>query len=481
MTSETRQDGAMTDDADRDLPEHVRAQPRAWDARRRLGRRRARAAGPPTSRRWGIFGVPEAQVGVLPADLAGLDTIELGCGTGYVSAWLARRGARPVGIDNSARAAGDRAAPPGGARHRLPAHPRQRRARAAARRQLRPRDLRVRRAHLGRPVRAGSPRRRGCCAPAASWSSSSTARCSMLTVPDDEADGPPSDRLLRPYFGMHRFEWPDDDAVEFHLGYGDWIRAAARQRLRGRGPDRGAPAPGRDDELDLVTPEWARAVAGRGDLEGADETAGDVASGPHCGARMNVVFLSPHFPPNWYRFVVALRSAGANTLGIADSNWDDLRPELRDALNDYYRVDDLGNYDQLDPRAGLLHPSPRPDRPARLAQRALARDRGARCAPTSTSRASTSATIAAIKRKSLMKQRFRRPGSPVARGEVCRTPAAAASASSARSATRSWPSPTSASARRETYKLETTATSSATWATSRRSTTSSRSSSAARS
>jgi cyclopropane fatty-acyl-phospholipid synthase-like methyltransferase len=30
-----------------------------------------------------------------------MDTIELGCGTGYVSSWLARRGARPVGIDNS--------------------------------------------------------------------------------------------------------------------------------------------------------------------------------------------------------------------------------------------------------------------------------------------------------------------------------------------------------------------------------------------
>jgi SAM-dependent methyltransferase len=39
---------------------------------------------------------------MLPADLAGRDSIELGCGTGYVSAWLARRGARPVGLDNSA-------------------------------------------------------------------------------------------------------------------------------------------------------------------------------------------------------------------------------------------------------------------------------------------------------------------------------------------------------------------------------------------
>ena len=51
---------------------------------------------------WGIWSVPEAQAGVLPAALDGCDIIELGCGTGYVSAWLARRGARPVGLDNSA-------------------------------------------------------------------------------------------------------------------------------------------------------------------------------------------------------------------------------------------------------------------------------------------------------------------------------------------------------------------------------------------
>ncbi len=32
-------------------------------------------------------------------DVAGLDVVELGCGTAYLSAWLARRGARPVGVD----------------------------------------------------------------------------------------------------------------------------------------------------------------------------------------------------------------------------------------------------------------------------------------------------------------------------------------------------------------------------------------------
>jgi 2-polyprenyl-3-methyl-5-hydroxy-6-metoxy-1,4-benzoquinol methylase len=47
---------------------------------------------------WGIFNVPEQQLGVL-GDVRGLDVIELGCGTAYFSAWLARRGARPTGID----------------------------------------------------------------------------------------------------------------------------------------------------------------------------------------------------------------------------------------------------------------------------------------------------------------------------------------------------------------------------------------------
>ena len=50
---------------------------------------------------WGIWKVPEAQLGVLPPRLDGADALELGCGTGYVCAWLARRGARPVGVDNS--------------------------------------------------------------------------------------------------------------------------------------------------------------------------------------------------------------------------------------------------------------------------------------------------------------------------------------------------------------------------------------------
>jgi SAM-dependent methyltransferase len=47
---------------------------------------------------WGMFHVPESELNVL-GDVAGLDCVELGCGTAYVSAWLAKRGARAVGVD----------------------------------------------------------------------------------------------------------------------------------------------------------------------------------------------------------------------------------------------------------------------------------------------------------------------------------------------------------------------------------------------
>ena len=47
---------------------------------------------------WGMFGFPESELGVL-GEVDGLDVLDLGCGSGYFSAWLARRGARPVGVD----------------------------------------------------------------------------------------------------------------------------------------------------------------------------------------------------------------------------------------------------------------------------------------------------------------------------------------------------------------------------------------------
>ena len=83
------------------LPEHVRRNRVRWNAEARnyvAGGERAWARQEPT---WGIWRVPESELSVLPKRLAGKTGIELGCGTAYVSAWLARRGVRVVGIDAS--------------------------------------------------------------------------------------------------------------------------------------------------------------------------------------------------------------------------------------------------------------------------------------------------------------------------------------------------------------------------------------------
>jgi ATP-grasp domain-containing protein len=62
---------------------------------------------------------------------------------------------------------------------------------------------------------------------------------------------------------------------------------------------------------------------------------------------MNFVFLSPHFPPNYFRFAVALKDQGVTVLGLGDEHYDALRDELKSALTEYYRVDDMHHYDEL--------------------------------------------------------------------------------------------------------------------------------------
>lgn len=52
---------------------------------------------------WGVWGVPEEDLRLLPDDMRGMRAVELGCGTAYVSAWMARRGAEVSGIDSSER------------------------------------------------------------------------------------------------------------------------------------------------------------------------------------------------------------------------------------------------------------------------------------------------------------------------------------------------------------------------------------------
>ena len=80
--------------------EHVTENRRYWNgyAPEWVQRGRRAWASEPS---WGVWSVPETDLQLLPGRLDGLDSVELGCGAGYVAGGLARRGARATGVDLS--------------------------------------------------------------------------------------------------------------------------------------------------------------------------------------------------------------------------------------------------------------------------------------------------------------------------------------------------------------------------------------------
>ncbi len=206
------------------LPEHVAANRAYWDAYapQWVAPGEANWRQQPGEETWGIFGLPEAELRMLPDDLAGKDAIELGCGTGYVSAWMARRGARAVGIDNSANqlATAARLQREHGLDFPL--------IHGNAERVPYPDasfDFAISEygAVLWADPSAWIPEAARLLRPGGRLHVLTNSVLYCLTVPDDE-DQPPTDRLLRPQFGIWRMVWPGDDSVEFHPSHGDWIR-----------------------------------------------------------------------------------------------------------------------------------------------------------------------------------------------------------------------------------------------------------------
>ena len=62
---------------------------------------------------------------------------------------------------------------------------------------------------------------------------------------------------------------------------------------------------------------------------------------------MNFVFISPHFPQTYWSFCDRLHRNGVNVLGIGDCPYDQLSPQLRGALTEYYKVGSMENYDEV--------------------------------------------------------------------------------------------------------------------------------------
>ena len=61
----------------------------------------------------------------------------------------------------------------------------------------------------------------------------------------------------------------------------------------------------------------------------------------------NVVFISPNFPTNYWKFCHELQNNGMNVLGIGDQPYDELLPELKASLTEYYKVSSMENYDEV--------------------------------------------------------------------------------------------------------------------------------------
>jgi SAM-dependent methyltransferase len=203
---------------------------------------------------WGIWGIPESTLQML-GDVADLDVIELGCGTAYVSAWLARLGARPVGIDNSPKQL------------------------ETARRLQNERgidfplllgnaesvpypdasfDLAV--SEYGAAVWADPY----CWIPEAARLLRPGGRLVFLTngyleiLCEPDGDAVVSDRLVHDQFGSYRFEWSADESVEFHLPHGKMIRLLHEtgfevdELVEIQAPE------GATTRHAYITPEWAR-------------------------------------------------------------------------------------------------------------------------------------------------------------------------------------------------------------------------------
>jgi SAM-dependent methyltransferase len=242
---------------DDELPEHAQRNRAYWDSMAHEWVERGRRDWQSEEPVWGIWRIPESEVHLLPDDVSGLDVIELGCGTAYVSAWLARRGARPVGIDNS---------------------PVQLETARAFQREFgiefplllgnaehvpfsgESFDLAI--SEYGAAIWADPyrwiPEAARVLRPGGRLIFLGNSPWIIACVPDLESEGPATDRLLRPYFGMHRFEWPDSDGVEFHIGHGEWIRL-----LRGNGFEiedliELRPGPDATTTYEWVTLDWAR-------------------------------------------------------------------------------------------------------------------------------------------------------------------------------------------------------------------------------
>ncbi len=135
---------------------------------------------------------------------------------------------------------------------------------------------------------------------------------------------------------------------------------------------------------------------------------------------MNLVYLCPQFPPNYAPFCSRLNELGITVLGIGDGDADSLSTEVRNALTDYYQVDDLHNYDELIRACGYFtHRHGKIDRIESHNEYWLSTDAALRL--DFNVKGLRPADMLFVRRKSGMKEVFRKAGIQVAPGKVVHT------------------------------------------------------------
>ena len=185
-----------------ELPEHVARQSRgAGTATPPNTSSPGAAAGRRTESRWGIWGIPETEVHLLPDDVAGQDVVELGCGTA-VRLGVAGATRRPTRSASTTRRPSSR--PRGRSRREFglefPLHPRQRRdARRSRTRASTARSASTAR-RSGRIPTPGSPRPPASCGRAAGSCFLTNAPLILTLARTSRRTVPPARRLLRPVF-----------------------------------------------------------------------------------------------------------------------------------------------------------------------------------------------------------------------------------------------------------------------------------------
>ncbi len=168
---------------------------------------------------WGIFGIREKDLGSPLGEVKDLDVVELGCGTAYFSAILAKKGARPVAVDPTPAqlATAKRLQDETGIRFPLVQAPGERVPLPDASFDLAFSEYG---ASLWADPKGWVPEAARLLRPGGRLVFMTNSLIAILCSPDT---GDVVETLQRPQAGMYRNEWPDEIGVEYHLAHGDWI------------------------------------------------------------------------------------------------------------------------------------------------------------------------------------------------------------------------------------------------------------------